>query len=99
MLAAPAREGEVGSPRRALQVVGDLEVNGREPGMQLLGLVRLERVWFAPVAAAQKLGHRDVRPAVRTLTRSEDVPRCAAHLEHVVSRPAISKRARVARTS
>ena len=86
MLAAPAREGEVVSPGRALQVVGDLDVDGPEPGLQLLGLVRLELVGIAPVATSQKLSHRDVRPAVRTLTRSEDMPRRAAHLEHLVFR-------------
>jgi len=99
VLATPAREGELVSPCRALQVVGDLDVDGTEPGLQLLGFMRLQLIGIAAVATSQKLGDGDVRPAARTLTRSEDVPRCAAHPEHVVSRPAISKRARAARTS
>jgi hypothetical protein len=94
VLAAPAGEGEPVPPRRAPQVLGNLGVDGGEPGVKLLGLVRLEVNRIAAVAAAEELGHGDVRPAPRALADSEDVPRRAAHLEPFVSDHAISKRAK-----
>ena len=99
VLAAPACERELRPRRRALQVVGDLGVDGREPTVHLLGLVGLELGRVAAVPAPEELGHGDVRPAPRALARSEDVPLRAAHLGLVVSRTANLKRARASRSS
>ena len=93
MLPAPAGEGEPVPPRRAVQILGDLDVEDHEPGLELLGLVNLEVGRIAVVAAPEELGHGNVRPALRTVTGSEHVPRGAAHLERVVSGRAILKRA------
>jgi hypothetical protein len=60
--------------------------------------MRVEVGRIAAVSAPEELVHGDVGPALRAVTRSEDVPRRAAHLELVVSARAILKRAEASST-